>query len=208
MYDTVTGIILAGGENKRIKTTDNKAFLKVGGRRIFDYVYDVMRALFSEIVIVTNKPLDYLEWNAKIITDIFDERSSLTGIQAGLSFIQTEYAFVCSCDAPFLKKAMVELLLSKMGPETDVVVPKVTKGLEPLCAIYGKRCLKVMENNLKQKKLAIRASYQSLRVKIIEEAVLRQCDPELISFFNINTREDLEEAQKHFTTINLQTDSP
>jgi molybdenum cofactor guanylyltransferase len=206
MNETVTGIILAGGESKRIKA-ENKAFLKIGGKRLFDYIYDVMVGLFPEIIIVTNKPLDYLEWNAKIITDIFDERSSLTGVQAGLASIQTDYAFVCSCDAPFLKKAMVELVLSKMSPETDVVVPKVSKGLEPLCALYAKRCVKVMENNLKNKKFAIRASYQSLRVKKIEETVLRQCDPELISFFNINTREDLEAAKKHLVAENLQADA-
>ena len=194
MRGSITGIILAGGENKRLGG-ENKAFLPLGQNRVFDMVYNLQQKLFDEIVIVTNQPLDYLEWNAKIVTDLFDYRSSLTGIHAGLSVIGNDYAFICSCDAPFIKKEMVELILERSSPHIDVVVPEVTKGLEPLCALYSKRCVEAIARNLKQKKFAIRATYNSLRVKKISEVALRRCDPELHSFFNINTRQDLEEAQ-------------
>lgn len=194
MYNAVTGIILAGGKNKRFGG-ENKAFLRVGEKRIMDRVYDVMRPFCYEIVIAANNPLDYLEWGAKITTDIFSDRSSLTGLHAGLTLAQTPHAFVCACDAPFLKKAVVKTILEAIDSHIDIVVPETEKGLEPLCAVYSKRCLPMIELALARKNFAIRNIYNMSRVKTISEKALRRLDPELASFFNVNTPEDLKIAE-------------
>ena len=76
----------------------------MGGKPILDHVHDVFRDVFDKIILVTNDPLQYLQWDFNIVTDIFPIRSSLTGIHTGLFYTSTPHAFFAACDAPFLKK--------------------------------------------------------------------------------------------------------
>ncbi|PQP32980.1 molybdenum cofactor guanylyltransferase [Desulfobacteraceae bacterium SEEP-SAG10] len=190
MRSPVTGVILAGGQNTRFSGT-NKALIRVGGKCILDRIYDVFSDLFEDIILVTNDPIQYLEWNLNIVTDLFPVRSSLTGIHTGLFYMTTPYAFFAACDIPFLKKGLVETILNHIEPGVDIVIPETSKGFEPLCAIYSKKCLKPIEQQLVKQELKIRQVFQKVRVKKLPENILRQNDPDLISFYNINTHDDL-----------------
>jgi molybdopterin-guanine dinucleotide biosynthesis protein A len=190
-----SGVILSGGLSTRFSGRE-KALIRVGGERIIDRIYDVFNDLFEEMILVTNKPLEFLEWDLNIVTDLFDIRSSLTGIHAGLFYTTNPYIFVTACDAPFLKKELVEAILDGIEAKVDIVIPETSAGREPLCAVYSKRCLKPAEQHLKQKKLKIQLAFQRCRVKYIPEKILRTKDPELLSFFNINTPEDLARAEE------------
>ena len=192
-----TGVILAGGMNTRFYGQD-KAFLSVGGKRIIDHLYSIFNALFEDIILVTNDPHKYLEWDINIVTDLFPVRSSLTGIHAGLFYTLNPFAFFAACDTPFLKKELVETLINSIEQGVDVVIPETQAGFEPLCAVYSKECLKPVEQQIIQNKLTIRQLFKNRRVKKIPEKVLRKKDPDLISFFNINTPQDQEKAEKMF----------
>jgi molybdopterin-guanine dinucleotide biosynthesis protein A len=189
-----TGVILSGGLNKRFGGT-NKAFSNVGGRPIIDRLLDVFTDLFDEIILVTNHPQYFLKWDLTIVTDIFDLRSSLTGIHTGLFYAGNPNVFFSACDTPFLKKELVEILIEQIERKSDIIMPETTAGFEPLCAIYSKRCLKPAEEHLKANKVKIQWAFRSSRIKHIPENLLRSVDPELRSFFNINTPEDLERAE-------------
>jgi molybdopterin-guanine dinucleotide biosynthesis protein A len=195
MTHPCSGVILAGGLSTRYGG-ENKAFLKVGGMRILDWLLSVYAGLFDEIILVTNTPQEFVDCNALIVTDLFTVRSSLTGIHAGLFYASHPFAFFCACDTPFLKGAVIEAILANLEPEVDLVIPQTAAGLEPLCAAYSRRCLKPAEEHIRQNKLKIQGALSGRRVKIIPEAVLREKDPELRSFFNINCPEDLERAEQ------------
>ncbi|MBU1163069.1 MAG: molybdenum cofactor guanylyltransferase, partial [Proteobacteria bacterium] len=122
--------------------------------------------------------------------------SSLTGIHTGLFFTNNFYTFITACDIPFLKKELVETILENIEAGVDVIIPETSNGMEPLCAVYSKRCLKPVENNLIHKELKIKQFFKKVRVKKLPENVLRERDPDLISFFNINTPDDLARAEK------------
>jgi molybdenum cofactor guanylyltransferase len=145
--------------------------------------------------LVTNHPQQFLKWDLTIVTDIFDLRSSLTGIHTGLFYTNNPYAFFSACDTPFLKKELVEVLVEQIEEKIDIIMPETAAGFEPLCAIYSKRCLKPAEYHLKANKLKIQWAFRSNRIKNIPESLLRSVDPELESFFNINTPEDLAKAE-------------
>lgn len=189
-----TGVILTGGLNKRFSGR-NKALLEVGGRRIIDYIFEVFRTIFEEILIVTNDPAAYLEFDATIVSDIFSVKSSLTGIHAGLFYARNPFIFATACDTPFLQEAVVRAILDRIEANAGVVIPETQAGMEPLCAVYSKTCLPVIERHLKEEKLKIQRLFKFFRVKKVPETVLRQTDPELISLFNINSPEDLRRAQ-------------
>jgi len=203
MKNNCTGVILAGGRNSRF-AGKNKALIRIDGKRILDRIYEVLSLLFDNIMLVTNDPLQYMEWDFEIVTDIFPIRSSLTGIHAGLFYITTPYAFFTACDVPFLKKELVETLLNGIEPNIDIVIPETSKGFEPLCSIYSKRCLKPIERQIEKKAFKIQQIIQTVRVKKISENILRTVDPDLFSFSNINTPDDLDRAKQistHFTGV-------
>jgi molybdopterin-guanine dinucleotide biosynthesis protein A len=195
MKPSVTGVILAGGQNTRFSGT-NKALIRVAGRCILDRIYDIFSDIFEEIILVTNDPIQYLEWDLNIVSDIFSIRCSLTGIHAGLFYMNTPYAFFVACDIPFLKKDLVEAILDNIEPRIDIVIPDTSKGFEPLCSVYSKKCLNPVEQQLVKQQLKIRQVFQKVRVKKLPETILRQNDPDLISFYNINTHDDLTKAEQ------------
>jgi molybdopterin-guanine dinucleotide biosynthesis protein A len=196
-----TGVILSGGLATRFDGKE-KALMRVGGKRILDRIYSVFTNVFDEIILVTNNPLQFLDWDLNIVTDLFDIRSSLTGIHAGLFYAANPYAFFAACDAPFLKGDVVETILENIDAKVDIVLPETSAGREPLCAVYSKRCLQTAAQHLKQKKLKILLAFRRSRIKTIPETVLRAKDPELISFFNINAPKDLERAEEIARDLN------
>jgi molybdenum cofactor guanylyltransferase len=189
------GIILAGGLNQRLEG-QNKALLPVGDQPILDRLVTLFRQFFNQIILVTNQPLAYVSYNVIIVTDLLPIRSSLTGIHAGLFHAQAPHAFICACDMPFLKKELIEVLMQAIEPRWDVIVPVTREGYQPLCAIYSKRCQTPIEELLKKQELKISRLYARVKVKTIAEEKLRQVDSELLSFFNINTFQDLTQSQE------------
>ena len=119
MRHPCSGVILAGGLSTRYGG-ENKAFLRVGGMRILDRLFAVYRQIFDEIILVTNNPVEFLEWDALIVSDIFPVRSSLTGVHAGLFYASHPFAFFSACDTPFLKKEIVETVLERIDPADDL----------------------------------------------------------------------------------------
>ncbi len=195
MKQTCSGVILAGGLSTRYGG-ENKAFLRVGGARILDRLFAAYTDLFDEIILVTNNPLEFLEWDVMIVSDLFPVRSSLTGIHAGLFYASNPFAFFTACDTPFLKKEVIATVLEHIDPAADLVVPQTSAGLEPLCAAYSKRCLKPAEDHLRLNKLKIQMALNKCRIKRIPEERLRARDPDLVSFFNVNTPQDLARAEE------------
>jgi len=200
MKNKFTGVILAGGKNSRF-SGKNKALVRIGGKRILDRIYEVFTILFDKIILVTNDPLQYMEWDFDIVTDIFPIRSSLTGIHTGLFYITTPYAFFVACDIPFIKKELIEIILDGVESGIDIVIPETSQGVEPLCSVYSKRCFKPIEEQLEKKCLKIQRVFQKVRIKKISEDILRTIDPDLVSLSNINTPDDLVRAKQAATYL-------
>lgn len=194
MFPSFTGVILAGGLNTRFSGA-NKALMQIGGKQILDRIYAVFSNLFEEIILVTNDPVKYIGWDLKIVTDIYPYRSSLTGIHAGIFYSTKSHSFITACDTPFLNKELIEAIICAVEPQIDIVIPETSTGLEPLCAVYSKRCQKPIENQIKKQEFKIDKFFNKVRVKKISDKELRTKDPELKSFFNVNTPFSLEEAK-------------
>ena len=189
------GVVLSGGQNTRMDGK-NKSFLRLGKTRFLDLIIDPLSSLFDEIIIVTRQPELYHEWHVTTVTDIFDIRSPLAGIHAGLTRMKSDYAFVTSCDVPLLKKQIIQILVNAIAPRTDVVVPASGTFFQPLCAVYSKRCGPLIEKMLQQGEVKVDRLFDRVNVTPIDYAQLKAVDPDLNSFFNVNTKEDLDQAQR------------
>ncbi len=187
------GVVLAGGLNSRFGGRE-KALIPLAGKAMIDHIIQAFDDLFDEILIVSNQPRNHADRDATIVSDLLDARSSLTGIHAALFYSRCDDVFICACDTPLVKTALIAALLDARQPGIDVVVPQTPAGLEPLCAVYARRCLEPIENRLKRRDYRIRRFFDRVRVKQVSEKRLRRVDPELLSFKNVNTPEDLAEA--------------
>ena len=190
-----SGVILAGGLNSRFSGKD-KALLRVDGQLLLDRLYNTFAQIFQEIILVTNNPLRYLQWDLNIVTDLFDVRSSLTGIHAGLFYSTMPHSFIVACDTPFLKKELVQAMVENIDPRFDAMIPETSAGREPLCAVYSKKCINAVERHLAQNRFKIQQVFKKHRIKIVSDKFCRTFDPDLRSFFNINTPRDHSSAEK------------
>jgi molybdenum cofactor guanylyltransferase len=189
MTAAMTGIILSGGKSSRMGT--NKAFLTVDGERLIDRTVRIFRDLFAEVMIVTNTPLEYIDLNIQVVTDIIRGKGSLGGIYTGLFFSSYDHAFAAPCDMPFLNREFIEYMISHRD-NYDIVVPGTAAGVQPLHAIYAKRCVPVIRKLLEADKLKITGFYKGFRTLNVEEMEIRPFDPEGRIFLNVNTQEDLQ----------------
>ena len=189
-----SGVILAGGQNKRFKGK-NKAFCEIRGQRIITRIYSIFKSIFDDIIMVTNSPELYLDYDVTLVTDILPVRSSITGIHTGLFYAKHPYAFCTACDTPFLKMEMVQCVISKIKPGFDLILPETQAGLEPLCAVYSKEALNLMAGKIQENKLKIQRVFSKKRILKIPESEIKKVDPDLVSFFNVNTPEELAVAE-------------
>lgn len=189
----MTGIILSGGKSSRMG--ENKAFVDIGGERLLDRTIDLFMGLFDEIILVTNEPLAYLDLDLTIVTDIIPGKGALGGIYSGLFFARSERAFVAPCDMPFLNRSFIEWMLSK-AHDCDVLVPAPADGLQPLHAVYSRRCLPAIKKLIDDDRLQVRLLYKRCRTVEITEDVLKTFDPRGLMFQNVNSPEDLDRAMR------------
>ena len=190
-----TGVILAGGQNSRLPG-EKKTFRRIGDTMILERIFGLFSTLFKEVIIVVNEPRDFAGWDMTVVTDIVPCRCVLAGLHAGLFYASYPYAYVTACDTPFVKQDVVEYLVNQIDPRYDVIIPRTDDGLEPLSAVYSKKCIPLIEKNLEKKVFMIKKFFNKKKVKQIPVAKLKILDPDMRFIFNVNTPRDLEAAQK------------
>jgi len=183
----VTGVILAGGESRRMGS--DKSLLPLKGARFIDHVHRSMEALFEEVIIVTNSPQLYEDIFCRKVPDIYYAQGSLAGIHSGLCHARTERIFVAGCDMPLLDPEVVRALCDASEGE-DVLIPALEGRTEPLHALYGKGCIESMEEVLDAGKRRIVSFFDRVRVRELGLEFFAGLDPEGLSFRNINTPEE------------------
>jgi molybdopterin-guanine dinucleotide biosynthesis protein A len=162
----------------------------MNGERLIDRTVRLFRTVFQEVIIVTTSPQDYLDQDATIVTDILPGKGALGGIYTGLFYAREEQAFIAACDMPFLNRAFLEHMISRTAGY-DIIVPATPDGLQPLHAVYARRCLPVIRGLIERDRLKITGFYPGYRLLTLSPEVIRSFDPEGRMFLNVNTPEDL-----------------
>ena len=187
-------MILAGG--KSIRMGQDKAFIEINGVPIILRVFAVLDRLFRETIIVANQKETYAELNIPVYSDLVPGQGALGGLYTGLLHSTFPYSFCVACDMPFLDRALIEYLLTRID-QYDAVVPRTSDGLQPLHAIYSKQCLEPIRHLLDLEKTKIMDFYPLIRLQIVDEKDFLTLDPERKSFTNVNTPDELQMLQKN-----------
>ena len=190
----VTGVLLAGGNSRRMG--EDKRYLVVGEQTLLERGLAVLRSLFQQVLVVIAQDSPPLDVDARVVRDLLPDCGSLGGLHSGLTEATTPYIFVVACDMPFLDPAVIAQFTSRRAT-ADIVMAKLAGRLHPMHALYGKRCLPVVEQMIRARQLKIQdmVSHASLRVRYVTEVDLLTIDPSGRSFHNVNTPADLEAAR-------------
>ncbi len=187
----MTGVILAGGESRRMGA--DKAFLDLDGMPLIGRVLSVFLSQFDQTIIVTKRPELFKDFRVRVVKDALDVKGPLTGIYTGLLNARSEQCFVAACDMPFLNPRLIAYMAEVTG-NFDAVVPLVEGLPEPLHAIYHRRNLPLMETAIRGGDLKISQLIDQLRVRYLSEHEITYYDPQKRSFMNLNTPEQYKEA--------------
>lgn len=191
--DSYSAVVLAGGRATRLGGA-NKARLEVGGVPLIDRVIAALRPLADQIVVVGHLAGEVARPGVEVVPDAFPSGSTLVGIYSGLRAARNDLALVVGCDMPFLSTPMLRMI-ARMAEGYDLAVPRVGTMLEALHAAYRRSCLPAMELSIERQQFKIVDLYPLVRVREVGEEDLRAVDPNLRSFFNVNTPSDLERAR-------------
>lgn len=194
--EQMTGLLLAGGKSRRMGR--DKRFLELGGRTLLERSLGVLEGLFAEVLLSVAEPLpEFRDLQARVVSDMVPDCATLGGLYTGLSSASHPRVFAAACDMPFLAPPLIRRM-ADLGRDADVVMVCLANGLQPMHAIYSKACLPHMERMLQAKNLRVQdlVSVSSLSVKVLSEEDVREADPKLLSFLNVNQPADLEFARK------------
>ena len=192
----VSGIVLAGGLSRRLGR--DKALEPFDGKPLIRRVIESIAPLAEETVVVVadaarGEALP-LEGGERVAVDLYPGGGSLGGIFSGLAAAENRWGLVVACDMPFLNRQLIQHMLS-LREGWDAVVPKPGAYPESTHALYAKDCLPIIETRLRANDLKISGFFDQVRVRYVSEEEIRGFDPELHSFFNINSPEDLAQAR-------------
>ena len=203
-----TGIILAGGRSYRFYPGD-KCFITLDNKPLIKHVIDKISGMVDEIIVAARDKEQgeeirkICDADAKPIL-VFDSRKDfgpLAGILSGLEKASFQYSLVIGCDMPHINEGVVEFLfeIAEAGGY-DAVVPRWENGmLEALHSVYrNKQMLDATKKAVREKKNIILAPLSQLKkVKFVPTNKIKEIDPELKTFTNINTQEDLDRNEIH-----------
>ena len=179
----------------------NKALLPLAGRSLIEHVLARLDGLGDEILITTNRPQDYDFPGFRLVPDLISGIGVLAGLHASLTNARGDSVLVVGCDMPFISRPLLEHLVG-LASQADVVIPHYDDKYEPLHAVYNRRnCLPALETALAAGSTRVISFFPQVKVLPVEESELTRLDPQGLSFFNINTPEDLAQAEIILTEV-------
>lgn len=188
----VTSIILAGGEGSRIRR--NKALELIGDRSSIQRVVERV-GIVSDQILIVGSPVQFSflsGYDVEYRADLHPGKGPLGGIYTGLASSKSLYTLVVACDMPFLNVELLRYMM-KLSPGFDAVIPKVGR-IQPLHAVYCKSCLDSIRRRLENNQLGVTYFLKTVNVRYIDQIECQRFDPQLLSFFNVNSQADLVQA--------------
>lgn len=194
--ENLVGVILTGGRSRRLGI--DKATLGFGDRPLACRVADILRQFVSSFWLVTNFPLHHAPLGLPLLLDLYPHRGALGGLLTAMVITGAEYCLLVPCDAPFLQPALLAALTATIRQQRwQVVISQSSRGLEPLPGLYHRSLQPYLQKLVQQGDLRLRQLATRPRTRLLSPAEVRAADPEELSFFNLNTPEDLERGLAH-----------
>jgi molybdopterin-guanine dinucleotide biosynthesis protein A len=195
MHPHTLGVIVAGGRGVRLGLGRPKAFAEVGGMTLLARAEALLETLCDEVVIAAPDGLALPPHRCERVADAEPAGVPLAGLVAGLAALPFERAIVLGVDFPLMRPELLEALLVQLG-DRAAVIPAPGGVPQPLAAAYAARALAPLTGALAAGERAVTDAALALDPLVLGDAELARIEGGVDCFFNLNTPEDLAEAER------------
>lgn len=182
--------ILAGGKSSRMNY-NNKALLNYKEKKFIEHIIDAGKD-YKEILIISNNKNEYRGFNLRIVEDIYMGNGPLSGIHSALINATTDKVLCIACDMPLITKETLNII-GNYKEDYDILVPKVSDRLQPLCAVYSKSIVASVEEAIRESNNKLQLFIKSQNYKVIEGNEVSKFIEK--DFLNINTEKEYSELE-------------
>ena len=184
--EQITGVILAGGEGKRMGGVD-KGLEIFRDRPLIEHVIERLRPQVDQLLISANRNLDqYREYGFPLVQDQHADRyGPLAGVLAAMQSAKTHYVVTAPCDTPALPLDLVERLgEALMDSGADICAVSIGGRLEPAFQFARTELAGALEDYLES------GERRAMRWITLQKSCVVEFD-DSSAFLNLNTREEL-----------------
>lgn len=187
-----TAAILAGGKSSRMGF--DKQFIEFDGENIVKRNAEILRAMFNQIIVVTNRPSLYNDSDCiETVKDIIFQKGPLSGIHSALSYSKSSYVYFLACDMPEIDLKFIEFMKSQVdSDDIEICIPLKEGRMELFNGFYSRSLIPRIEKLLEEEKRAIRNLVEESNSKIID--IDERAEDKI--FLNLNTQKELEDYRK------------
>lgn len=186
----ITGIILAGGKSSRMGTDKGEVLLKE--KKLIEHVLEAVSPVTNSIfIIANNNNYNYLGY--PVYRDLIKDCGPIGGIYTGLMHSETEQNLILSCDTPLINTELLNYIILNRD-DSEITVAENQGKIEPLCALYSKKCAEKFKELIKQNEFKITHAMSFFNTKRVPISEKQDFYSERL-FFNINTPLDLQELE-------------
>jgi len=196
--NNILAVVLAGGQSKRFGEDKNQ--VKLGKITLLEHVLAKVTNKFEKILIISNQNLNIKTLTSiTIIPDcIQGNLGPLVGVLTAMKWIKKnnkQYQWIATfpCDTPFFDTSIIEKYKNKINLNKSLLYfVKSNQKRHNIFGLWSVKLMDTLENDLvnnnfrKVEEWADKIGVETINIKI----------DKYDSFFNINTKTDLEEARK------------
>lgn len=190
----VTGIVLAGGQSRRMGF--NKAEAEVNGETMLIRMIEKLRKVTSDIIISSGS-ITYPDIPWSQIPDEFPQCGPMGGIYSALKASSSELNLIVSCDIPLISVPLLKFIVSK-AKESDALLTlpvEYTGQQQLLCAVYHRDILPVLKQQIDADQLKMKSLLDLVTVEYINISKDHPLFYER-AFINVNTASTLQIARE------------
>lgn len=150
----LTAIILAGGQSSRMG--QDKALIVFDGLPLLTRTCQVGQAIAAQIYVITPWPERYqaiIPTSCQLLQETQQHQGPLVGFAQALPQVKTEWVLLLACDLPHLTPTALQdwtVSLEKFNSDAIALLPRSSKGWEPLSGFYRVSCFPLLQNYIAQ----------------------------------------------------------
>ncbi|MFW5451585.1 MAG: molybdenum cofactor guanylyltransferase MobA [Methylophagaceae bacterium] len=188
---SITGVILAGGQARRMGCED-KGLILFKQKPLISYVIEALKPQVDQLIINANRNIDhYQSLKYPVVADTLDDFCGpLAGMLSAMQVVKTDYILTVPCDSPNispqLRQRMMESLLLE---QADIAVAHDGDRLQPVFSLIPCRLHSDLEQYLSQGNRKIDRWFAQHKLAIVDFS------DHVNSFVNVNRPEDLAHHQ-------------
>ena len=189
------GVIVAGGRGARLGLGVAKALVEVRGATLLARALAIAEATCDEVVIAAPRQLELPIPEGSRVDDVPGAAGPLAGVVAAVTSRPHDVAVLLGVDFPLLRPAAVAALRDRLGDHA-ALLPAPGGVPQPLVAVIASAAAGALAASFERGERSITAALRALSPRLLGDAELAGLDGGLENFFNLNTRDDLDEAER------------